>query len=717
MEVRCNRCGTEYEFDDVLISERGTTVKCTNCGFQFKVFPPDSRVHAPERWVVRTAAGAEIVYGSLRDLQRGIAERRVGPQDWLSRGDESPRILGMIAELEPFFVAQDSAPRAPIQRTLHGVAPDRSSEASFPPSAPATVVESRSSDSLPGDSLPGEPRSSDSLPGDPLPGDSPPGDLRHGAAAPTLRTTPLPEVAPRGSDDRRRSREAETQAEASPPQRGQREYVRNESARPDIQRVNASPASRAAIAALSTTLPSAPAPPAGPLAAPTSSKRGLDFDPDDELEATGSARSRWIAAVVVIGVFLLLALTVGRRYLTRAQAPEAREPAAVTDPRVPELLAESNRLLEDGDWDAAHERLLKASALAESDGRVLSALARLEVLRTDLSWLELRLLDPNATDAIATRRREFDRRLARTQQATSAALAEAPKDPLALRAQIDWLRMKGDSPSARSRLGPISEKASDPANAYVLAALDLSEDSPVSASLIDRLRLASSAEPGGGRAQAMLVYALALANRGSEANTELAKIGANSPVSALVPSLRQFVARTARPAKAAPTLADSAAKAPAALTAAEKSGAAAEKSGAETSAAAAEKSGRRGDFRQLLVEAKQAANNGHYSVADELYLRVLELQPGNTEALTALGDIARKRKDTARAQELYERALAEDPGFAPAIRGSARLAEDREAQKRADTEPKPELPPEATTPNPSTAPTSKPELDTTDQRR
>jgi tetratricopeptide (TPR) repeat protein len=330
-------------------------------------------------------------------------------------------------------------------------------------------------------------------------------------------------------------------------------------------------------------------------------------------------------------------------------------------------------------------------------------------LRTDLSWLELRLLDPNATDAIATRRREFDRRLARTQQATSAALAEAPKDPLALRAQIDWLRMKGDSPSARSRLGPISEKASDPANAYVLAALDLSEDSPVSASLIDRLRLASSAEPGGGRAQAMLVYALALANRGSEANTELAKISANSPVSALVPSLRQFVTRTARPAKAAPTPADSAAKAPAAPTAAEKS--AAEKSGA-----AAEKSGR-GDFRKLLVEGKQAANNGQYSLAEELYLRVLELQPGNTEALAALGDIARKRKDTARAQELYERALAEDPGFAPAIRGSARLAEDREAQKRADTEPKPELPPEATTPNPSTAPTSKPELDTTDQRR
>ena len=45
MDVRCNRCATEYEFDDALISERGTTVKFTNCGYQFKVFPTGSQSH------------------------------------------------------------------------------------------------------------------------------------------------------------------------------------------------------------------------------------------------------------------------------------------------------------------------------------------------------------------------------------------------------------------------------------------------------------------------------------------------------------------------------------------------------------------------------------------------------------------------------------------------------------------------------------------------
>ena len=37
MDVQCERCKTEYEFDDALVSGRGTTVRCTNCGHQFKV--------------------------------------------------------------------------------------------------------------------------------------------------------------------------------------------------------------------------------------------------------------------------------------------------------------------------------------------------------------------------------------------------------------------------------------------------------------------------------------------------------------------------------------------------------------------------------------------------------------------------------------------------------------------------------------------------------
>ena len=125
MDVRCSRCSTDYEFDDTLISERGTTVKCTNCGYQFKIYPPKSADSAPERWLVRTSVGKELVFTSLRELQRGISEKKVGPNDLLSRGRQPARPLGSIPELEPFFASAVGPSRAfsSPARTLHGVAP------------------------------------------------------------------------------------------------------------------------------------------------------------------------------------------------------------------------------------------------------------------------------------------------------------------------------------------------------------------------------------------------------------------------------------------------------------------------------------------------------------------------------------------------------------------------------------------------------------------
>src|SRR5689334_18626339 len=102
MDVTCERCGTEYDFDDALVSERGTTVKCTNCGAQFRVFR-QVPAGGPERWVVRTVDGRELVFSALRELQAAISTGVVGREDVLSRGGGRPRRLGSIAELEPFF--------------------------------------------------------------------------------------------------------------------------------------------------------------------------------------------------------------------------------------------------------------------------------------------------------------------------------------------------------------------------------------------------------------------------------------------------------------------------------------------------------------------------------------------------------------------------------------------------------------------------------------
>jgi len=120
MDVTCERCSTAYEFDDALVSERGTTVKCTNCGHQFKVRRPQP-LGAPERWLVRTIDGRELEFRALRELQAAIAQSLITRDDVLSRGGSRPRRLGSIAELEPFFASAGAA--GPSQATSLGLGP------------------------------------------------------------------------------------------------------------------------------------------------------------------------------------------------------------------------------------------------------------------------------------------------------------------------------------------------------------------------------------------------------------------------------------------------------------------------------------------------------------------------------------------------------------------------------------------------------------------
>src|SRR6185369_1666715 len=117
MDVTCERCSTEYEFDDALVSERGTTVKCTNCGYQFKVRRRDGGA-LPEKWVVRTLDGRQYEFSMLRELQAAIARAQISRDDVLARGNTRPRRLGSIAELEPFF---SSTGAMLMSTTTHGL--------------------------------------------------------------------------------------------------------------------------------------------------------------------------------------------------------------------------------------------------------------------------------------------------------------------------------------------------------------------------------------------------------------------------------------------------------------------------------------------------------------------------------------------------------------------------------------------------------------------
>src|SRR5687768_16466361 len=37
MDVRCEKCPTDYELDEARLKPGGVTVKCTNCGHMFKI--------------------------------------------------------------------------------------------------------------------------------------------------------------------------------------------------------------------------------------------------------------------------------------------------------------------------------------------------------------------------------------------------------------------------------------------------------------------------------------------------------------------------------------------------------------------------------------------------------------------------------------------------------------------------------------------------------
>ena len=126
MDVTCERCGTEYEFDETLLSGRGTSVKCTNCGHVFKVYPRAQAEadRATSNWRLRLADGTTDTIDSLRELQRRIGAGELTPESEISRGVEGWKTLGSIPELETFF--QATGVQVPPRDTN-------------PPSAPASV--------------------------------------------------------------------------------------------------------------------------------------------------------------------------------------------------------------------------------------------------------------------------------------------------------------------------------------------------------------------------------------------------------------------------------------------------------------------------------------------------------------------------------------------------------------------------------------------------
>ena len=133
MDVRCERCKTEYEFDDARITEAGVTVKCTTCEHVFMVKKKALVVTVPvepgdagrpscpgsphadgggARAGVEGApgrAGTSSHFKELTTLQKWIVERKVTRDDEICLTGESWKRLGNIAELASFFQVVEEA--------------------------------------------------------------------------------------------------------------------------------------------------------------------------------------------------------------------------------------------------------------------------------------------------------------------------------------------------------------------------------------------------------------------------------------------------------------------------------------------------------------------------------------------------------------------------------------------------------------------------------
>lgn len=146
MDVRCTKCGIEYEFDDAKVTAAGVTVKCTSCGHVFKVkreeaplaAPPNSgSFRADGEWMVKQQGGTIYRFKELTTLQKWIVERKVGRDDEISKTGKTWKRLGDVAELTSFFQVVDAA-NAALQASVVAVQPAMTSM-SMPPVNPTTM--------------------------------------------------------------------------------------------------------------------------------------------------------------------------------------------------------------------------------------------------------------------------------------------------------------------------------------------------------------------------------------------------------------------------------------------------------------------------------------------------------------------------------------------------------------------------------------------------
>jgi predicted Zn finger-like uncharacterized protein len=126
MDVKCEQCSAEYDFDESLLGDKGTTVKCSTCGHVFRVMPRRDGAR-PGLLLRYVRNGQTEQLASLRDLQSLIHAGVVTADDQLGRHGFPWRRLGDVPELRNFFAPRGAGASTPNHNKL------RVSPTSMPP--------------------------------------------------------------------------------------------------------------------------------------------------------------------------------------------------------------------------------------------------------------------------------------------------------------------------------------------------------------------------------------------------------------------------------------------------------------------------------------------------------------------------------------------------------------------------------------------------------
>ncbi|MBX3271879.1 MAG: zinc-ribbon domain-containing protein [Sandaracinaceae bacterium] len=649
MDVTCERCGTEYEFDETLVSGRGTTVKCTNCGHLFKVFRPDAE-GAPKSWNVRGADGIVRKLSSLKELQRLITAGTLTEHDEIARGSEPYKRLGDIAELSTFFAA--AAPLEPEDD-----APVRQRKGTSPGMTPAPSLPERASASARAARPPEPP------PRSPEPARAPP---------PTRpKDTPSASAAPPPSQRSLAARPAPPRPAPSTP------FRRLPRRSPSPQARGAAPPSRAA--------PSQP-PPSQPPAPARPSERPLYLD-DGEPVVPPRGRSRsglWVALVVLVAGAVGVALAWPSLAPVLGLGPEPSEER----PALAHLEPGDAALAEDtiSGYERALHHYTQALAFDDRDVETLTRISRAHALWAQALAFDASDLEADADQDPARRgeanalrreaRRHADTALARAEDAVRYGSTSADAEV----ALADALRLTGDLTRARSRLDRALTFRSEPdAEALrvqaLLAAADAGGDLTRAR---DPAEQAVAEAPTSIRARLLYARALAAAGDATAARGQIDAVLRREERHPRAVALRDRVAGAGAPAPTPPTPAEvepaaPPTPAPAPIEPPPTTDTPPRDPGAST------RGGRRGgeepapadgrappgrDYSFYVRRGDELYERGSHASAREHYEAALALRPGGSEALTGLGNVLLAQGDANGASNRFRAAAQQGYGEA-----------------------------------------------------